>query len=199
MSRKKKKNYFKVFLINYVRILIVLMLLIILYVVNSLITYKNLQVDNFLASTMEKVAEAGERDNISKYVDISSLTLSKYESNKSSKDQAVAEVLKTSELVYKLNSDSTDLNNPVYDVYIKDTPIFHVTLNGEKKLTRLGLLTMQDWQVSKMELVNSKGFFDCTIEVPNNYTVYVNDIKLESDSADGEASEELNELSKYAN
>ena len=41
--------------------------------------------------------------------------------------------------------------------------------------------------------------YDCIIEVPNEYKVYVNDIEVkESDKVKGETLEELNELSKYA-
>ena len=198
-KKTRKKLFFKKFLTTYVIVLTVLMILTILYVINSLLTYKKLQVNNYLSSVMDKVISSGKKGKISKYIDVSSINLSEYESKKTKTDKVIAETLKTSELVYKLNNDSTDLNNPIYDVYINNKPFLKVSLNGEKKITRLGLLTMQDWKVNKIEMVTDKGLYDCIIEVPNEYKVYVNDIEVkESDKVKGETLEELNELSKYA-
>ena len=198
-KKTRKKLFFKKFLTTYVIVLTVLMILTILYVINSLLTYKKLQVNNYLSSIMDKVISSGKKEKISKYIDVSSINLSEYESKKTKTDKVIAETLKTSELVYKLNNDSTDLNNPIYDVYINNKPFLKVSLNGEKKITRLGLLTMQDWKVNKIEMVTDKGLYDCIIEVPNEYKVYVNDIEVkESDKVKGETLEELNELSKYA-
>ena len=198
-KKKRKKLFFKKFLTTYVIVLTVLMILTILYVINSLLTYKKLQVNNYLSSVMDKVISSGKKGKISKFIDVSSINLSEYESKKTKTDKVIAETLKTSELVYKLNNDSTDLNNPIYDVYINNKPFLKVSLNGEKKITRLGLLTMQDWKVNKIEMVTDKGLYDCIIEVPNEYKVYVNDIEVkESDKVKGETLEELNELSKYA-
>ena len=198
-KKTRKKLFFKKFLTTYVIVLTVLMILTILYVINSLLTYKKLQVNNYLSSIMDKVISSGKKGKISKYIDVSSINLSEYESKKTKTDKVIAETLKTSEVVYKLNNDSNDLNNPVYDVYINNKPFLKVSLNGEKKITRLGLLTMQDWKVNKIEMVTDKGLYDCIIEVPNEYKVYVNDIEVkESDKVKGETLEELNELSKYA-
>ena len=200
MSLKKKKNIFKTFLINYVKVLVILMLLTIIYVINSLITYKNLQVDRFLESTIEKVIDASEKGNLSKYINTTTLKLSEYETKDSKPDKAIADALKSSTLKYELNSNSTDLNKPVYDVYIGDNPFLNITLNGEKKITRLGLLTMQDWTLDKIELANNNGLYECIIEAPNDYKVYVNNTEVKDDVQErGEANEELNELSKYAN
>ena len=197
-SKRKKKNLFKKFFITYIKVLIVLMILVIIYVINSLITYKDLQVNNYLASTMQKVISSGEKGNISKYVDISSLSLSKYETSNSTPDKVFAKALKSTELTYKLNSDSTDLNNPVYDVYLYDDPLLSVKLNGEKKITRLGLLTIQDWKLDEITLNSNTGVYDCIIEIPSNYTVYINDIKISQDDEQNiNTAEEFSELSKY--
>lgn len=198
-NKKSNKNKFKKFLITYIKVLIVLMILVVIYVINSLITYKNLQVNNYLASTMQKVIDSGKKGNISKYIDISQLELSEYESKNSTPDQTLAKALESSNLIYKLNSESTDLNNPVYDVYINDNPFLSVKLNGERKLTRLGLLTIQDWKLDEISLNSNSGVYECIVEVPNNYTVYINDIKInDKDKENANINEELNELSKYA-
>lgn len=196
--RKKENNAFKKFFTIYLKLLIALMIIIIIYVINSLLTYKSLQVDNYLDSLMEKIADAGEKNNISKYINVSDIKLSKYESKDDKPDKAIASVLKSDNLKYKLNKESTDLNNPVYDVYVEDKPFLSVSLNGEKKVVRLAILTMQDWKLDKVQLTDSKNLYECVIKVPNKYSVYVNDIKVKEEDKDvGEVNEELNELSNY--
>lgn len=195
-KRKKSKNKFKKFLIWYVRILALLMVLAIIYVIHSLIVYENLQVYNYLSATMEKVADSGARGKLSNYVDVSGLTLSKYEGSNTNVDKAISDLLKSSELKFKLNPEITDLINPVYDVYVNDNVVFNVKLNGEKKLTKLAILTIQDWKLDSIKLATDKGVYDCRIEIPNDYTAYVNDIKVEEES---QTESNVNaELAKYS-
>ena len=48
-------------------------------------------------------------------------------------------------------------------------------------------------------MASEKGLYECEIEVPNSYTVYVNDIKIKDENkVTGDVNEDLNELSKYA-
>ena len=53
-KKTRKKLFFKKFLTTYVIVLTVLMILTILYVINSLLTYKKLQVNNYLSSIMDQ-------------------------------------------------------------------------------------------------------------------------------------------------
>ena len=197
-KKKKDKYAFKKFLVIYMFILTILMIFSLIYVINSLKTYESLQVNNFLDKTMEKVKKAGEKSKISEYVDLSSLKLSKFEKESDSKDKLVAGLIKDSKFTYKLNSESIDLTNPIYDVYAGDEVLFNVKLNGEKKVTRLGILTFQDWKLDSIKLAKTDGIYECNIQVPSNLKVYVNGIKLtDEDKSDGEQDEGLKEISTY--
>ena len=197
-KKKKDKYAFKKFLVIYMFILTILMIFSLIYVINSLKTYESLQVNNFLDKKMEKVKKAGEKSKISEYVDLSSLKLSKFEKESDSKDKLVAGLIKDSKFTYKLNSESIDLNNPIYDVYAGDEVLFNVKLNGEKKVTRLGILTFQDWKLDSIKLAKTDGIYECNIQVPSNLKVYVNGIKLtDEDKSDGEQDEGLKEISTY--
>ena len=151
----RKSNGFKKFLCGYIVILIVLMALFLVYVVNSLRTYEALQVENFLNNTFNKITDAAEKDSISKYVDLSDLKLSDFEKDSKSKDKVVGRLLKSGKISYKLNNESIDLTYPIYDVYVNDKALFNVKLNGEKKVTRLGILTFQDWKLDSIKFVNN--------------------------------------------
>lgn len=194
----KKSNKFKKFLRVYVLILIILMALFLVYVVNSLRTYEALQVENFLNNTFNKVTESAERDSISKYVDLSDLKLSDFEKDSKSKDKVVASLLKSGKISYKLNNESIDLTYPIYDVYVNDKALFNVKLNGEKKVTRLGILTFQDWKLESIKFVNNNQFYTCDIEIPSNLKAYVNGIEVtEKQKKEGEQDEGLKALSDY--
>lgn len=188
-EKEKNKSKFKSFLIKYSIVFAILMVAFVVYVVHCLIDYENLQVDNYLSSTM---------NNISNYLDTSNFEVSKYEGNNA--NSAISSVLKSGNLTYKLNEDSLDLNNPVYDVYLDNDVLFNVSLNGEEKVTELiGLLTVQRWKIDKIEFAKNKKNYEYEIIVPENCTVFVNDIKIdEDDQVEEYVNEELQDLAKYA-
>ncbi len=197
-EKKKERSKFKSFLIIYSIILAVIMVLFTIYVIYCLKDYERFQVDNYLTSTMKKVIDAGQKEKISDYLDVSNLEISNYEGKTAS--NAIANILNSGEITYKLNEESLDLNNPIYNVYLDNNLLFNVKLNGEEKVTELiGLLTIQKWKTEKIEFANNKKSFEYEIIVPENCTVYVNDIKIsEKDQVEEYVNEELQDLAKYA-
>lgn len=196
---KKKKKEFKFFIRRYVFVLILLMIICIILVISSLIDYEKLQVNNYLGQTVQKLVEAGQRGKISDYIDTSKVSVSEFEDNNLSIDKGISELLKNGNVSYKLSENSTDLNNPVYNVCVNNDKILEIELNGEKKKTKLGILTVQEWQVRKINLVKSDGIYECEIVVPKVYNVYVNDKKLEEkDITENYANDNIKELAKYS-
>ncbi len=198
-GQKKKKNHFKKFLIFYIIILFILMVAFLVYVVNSLKKYESLQVENFLASTVKKVADAGKHGNLSEYFDSSNIELNQFEKGDESTDKAISNLLKDHKIDFKLNENSIDLTNPIYDVYVDNNRFLTVKLNGEEKLTRLGILTFQDWKVEDINLADDIETKEFQVEVPNNYTVLVNDINLKYSGIDQEVEEGVSDFNHYAN
>ena len=189
-KRNRKLNFLK-FLRTYAIFLFILMLIFLGYVIHSLKTYENLQIDNYLNNTVKK--------DIFKYFDVKDLNVGKFESKDVNKKDAINKLLENSEVTYKLDSESMDLNNPVYDILVNNESVFKITLHGEKKITKLAILTIQDWKVEKVELMKKDSLYECNIEVPSNYNVYVNDVKAtEDEKTKGELDEGLQQLAMYA-
>lgn len=185
----EKNKKFKKFLIGYVIVLAMLMIIFLCYVINSLHTYENLQVENFLCKVVS---------NLPDYLDVNKMQISKFEDSNVNAKNAISKYLKSADLKYTLNSESLDLTNPVYDVYANDELILHAKLNGEKKVTRLAILTFQDWKLDEIT-VSENGIYTCNIEAPSNFKVYVNGKQVtEKEKTEGGLDEGLTELAKYA-
>ncbi len=199
MDKKMKKGFtFKKFLKVYVIFLIILMTIFFTYVISTLVKYERLQIDNYLANTVQKIIQDGKKGKISNYIDISHVEVSKFERDNTSVDEGISSLLENNNVTYKLNSDSTDLNNPVYDAYIDNELILKIQLNGEEKITRLGILTFQNWKIDNITFEKENGVYECNIEVPSNYKVYVNDIELtEDEKTEDSIDEGLAQISKY--
>lgn len=194
----KKGLTFKKFLKIYIIILIILMIIFLTYVICTLIKYENLQIDNYLANTVQEIVQDGKKGKISNYIDISKIEVSNFESKNISISEAISNLLENNNVTYKLNSDSIDLNNPVYDAYIDNKLILKIHLNGEEKITRLGILTFQNWKIDNITFEKENGVYECNIEVPSNYKVYVNDIELtENEKTEDSIDEGLVQISKY--
>ena len=196
---EKKKNHFKKFLVCYIIILFILMLAFLAYVVNSLLTYENLQVENYLSATMKDIAVAAKKDKLDEYFDSSSIQLNQFEKNNLSTDKAIGNLLEKHQLDFKLNDNSVDLTNPIYDVYVDNNKFLTVTLNGENKLTKLAILTFQDWKLESVQLADDISTREFQIEVPDNYNVFVNDINLKDTDIKQEVEEGVNDFNHYAN
>lgn len=199
MGKREKKKEFKYFLRRYILVLLILMVICIVFVINSLIDYENLQVNNYLKQAISKLAEAGERGKISQYIDTSKINVSEYEDDNISIDKGIAQLLKCDNISFKSSESSTDLNNPIYNVIINNDNILDIQLDGEKKKTKLGILTVQDWRIGKISLVKEDGIYECNIIAPKAYKVYVNNNQLEEkDISENYANDNIKELAKYS-
>lgn len=197
-QEKKKKSIFKKFLIIYVIILVVLMLAFLIYVADSLIKYENNQVENYMENVLCKLKEASKNNKIENYIDTSKISISKYEKSSVSVNEGFNELLNTKNITYKLNDNSTESENPIYDIYANKEKILEINLNGTKKQNRLGLLTFNAWKIKSVENKMENGLYTCNILVPNNCKVYINDkILTENNIIEKVQNEGLTQISKY--
>lgn len=197
-QEKKKKSIFKKFLIIYVIILVVLMLAFLIYVADSLIKYENNQVENYMENVLCKLKEASKNNKIENYIDTSKISISKYEKSSVSVNEGFNELLNTKNITYKLNDNSTESENPIYDIYANKEKILEINLNGTKKQNRLGLLTFNAWKIKSVENKMENGLYTCNILVPNNCKVYINDkILTEDNIIEKVQNEGLTQISKY--
>lgn len=115
-----------------------------------------------------------------------------------SKDKLIGKMLKNGKPTFKLNNDTIDLTNPTYDVYINNEVLFNVKLNGEKKSTKLAILTVQEWKVESIKLTKKTGNYKCNIEVPNTHSVYINGSLLSQDNnTNAQIDDGTKEISNY--
>lgn len=183
-----KNSKFKKFLLIYILILIIVMILFLIYVADSLIKYEENQTTNYIDKVIDNLKNTE--------IDIQ---LSKFENDKKSAKEAITKKLNSSELTYKKDDESSDIN-PIYNVCINDEPFLKIKLKEEKKENRLGLLTFSKWKTEQLEIVNKKGLYSYEIQIPSNYEVLINGIKLgEEDITDENKNEGLTQISKYVN
>lgn len=194
----EKKSIFKKFIIIYVAILTVLMAIFLIYVADSLIKYDKNQIENYMETTIAELKEVSKNGTIGKHVDISKIKVSEYEKETTSVSEGFYELLTTEELTYKLNENSKDSGDTIYDIYAGENKILEVHLDGTKKENRLGLLTYNKWKTEKIKETIASGLYTCEILVPSDYSVYVNDKEVLKDNIVQKVQNEgLEQISKY--
>lgn len=199
MKEKKEKTKFQKFLILYSIILAILMILFLIYVGNSLVKYENNQIENYLNDTIKELQSASEKNKLSDHIlNLSTIKKSKFEKDNVTIEESLKEVLKdTKNITYK-QQENTEEDHPVYDVYYKENKILEISLDGTKKMYRLGLLTFSLWSLDNIKSNMENGLYNYTIHVPSTYNVTINGLNLdEEDRASVEEQEGLTEISKY--
>lgn len=193
-----KKSKFKKFLIIYVIILVVLMIAFLGYVLDSLVKYEKNQIENYMEDTISELKKVSKNKTLGKYVDTSKIEVSEFEKENMKVDDGLNELLNTQKITYKLNEKSKTDEKPTYDIYADEQKILEVSLNGEQKENRLGLLTFNAWKTERIELTAENGLYTCNILVPNNYKVYVNNNELtEEQIVEKVQNEGLTQISNY--
>lgn len=195
---KKEKTKFKKFLLIYTIILVLLMAVFLIYVANSLIQYEKNQTENYIQNTIEELKKACKKGKIENYIDISKIEKSEFEKEETSIEEGIYQLLKTQNITYKKSQNSTNENKPIYDVYANEKQILEITLNGDQKENRLGLLTYNKWKIEKITNNIENGIYTCNIVAPNNYKIYVNEKELtEQQITQKKQNEGLTQISKY--
>ena len=197
MKKTKKKTKFGIFMKKYRIMLCILIILFLVYVMNTLYQYEASYTDNYMDKYVKTVASAAKKGKIKKVCDLKNVSVNDLEANKKDINKALSQTLKTSNITYKLNS-KRNAQEPVYGVYANDKKIMDVTLTPKKQHHRLGLFTYSTWKVKECKLGGDRGIIYYDITVPNNYTVTVNGTKLdEKYISDSVTEENYNLFTKY--
>lgn len=196
---EQKKSIFKKFLMIYVMILVAIMLIFLGYVADSLIKYEKNQTENYIETTINNLKKASKKNQLGRYIDISKVNISEFDNDtRQAINQGFYELLNTQNITYKLNENSNDEQNPIYDVYAEKEKILEITLDGTKIENRLGLLMFNSWKVKNIEPKMENGLYTCNILVPNDYKVLVNGKELtENYIKEKVQNEGLAQISKY--
>lgn len=196
---KQNKSIFKKFLLIYVIILVVIMLIFLGYVADSLIKYEKNQTENYIESTINNLKKASKKNQLGAYIDITKINISEFDNDtRQAINEGFYELLNTKNITYKLNENSKDEKNPVYDIFAEKEKILEVALDGSKKENRLGLLTFNSWKVKNIEPKMEKGLYTCNILAPNDCKVMLNGKELTEEHVKEKVQNEgLTQISKY--
>lgn len=193
----KEKSSFGRRLKKYIMVLCVLSFIFLMYVLNTLFQYEQSFTDNFMAKYVKSVAASANKGHIERKCDINNITINKLDTNKDDAKKAIEEIVKTSNISYKLNSKK-NAQEPVYGIYANDEKIMDATLKVKKNNQRLGLFSYPTWEVKECKVSSDRGIYYYDLLVPDNYSVKVNGTKLDNSYiSDSATNENYNVLAKY--
>ncbi|MGN1379619.1 MAG: hypothetical protein ACI4XR_04435 [Bacilli bacterium] len=183
--RKKKMTIYKKSLLVFALILLIISEIVLIYVSTSLKEYENGNIDNYISSLIKDMKKSANNKNIQKYLSYNNIE-SIYEKNPSF-EEGYKELFNESKITYK----ESDKN--VYDIYADDNIIASVTLNSVP-MHRLGLLSYNKYDISKIETYSKNGIYSAEVYINSNYDLYINDVKVSED--DLVSKEEIKEYSE---
>ena len=183
--RKKKMSLYKKSLIVFALILLILSEAALIYVSTSLKEYENGNIDNYMSSLIKDMKKSANNKNIKKYLSYNNIE-SIYEKNPSF-EEGYKQLFNESKITYKESDKNT------YDIYADENIIASVTLNS-KPTHRLGLLSYNKYDISKIETYSKNGIYSAEVYVNSNYDLYINDVKVSED--DLVSKEEIKEYSE---
>ena len=183
--RKKKMSLYKKSLIVFALILLILSEAALIYVSTSLKEYENGNIDNYMSSLIKDMKKSANNKNIQKYLSYNNIE-SIYEKTPSF-EEGYKQLFNDSKITYKESDKNT------YDIYADDNIIASVTLNS-KPMHRLGLLSYNKYDISKIETYSKNGIYSAEVYVNSNYELYINDVKVSED--DLVSKEEIKEYSE---
>ena len=183
--RKKKMSLYKKSLTVFALILLILSEAALIYVSTSLKEYENGNIDNYMSSLIKDMKKSANNKNIQKYLSYNNIE-SIYEKT-SSFEEGYKQLFNDSKITYKESNKNT------YDIYADENIIASVTLNS-KPMHRLGLLSYNKYDISKIETYSKNGIYSAEVYVNSNYDLYINDVKVSED--DLVSKEEIKEYSE---
>ena len=183
--RKKKMSLYKKSLTVFALILLILSEAALIYVSTSLKEYENGNIDNYMSSLIKDMKKSANNKNIQKYLSYNNIE-SIYEKTPSF-EEGYKQLFNDSKITYKESDKNT------YDIYADDNIIASVTLNS-KPMHRLGLLSYNKYDISKIETYSKNGIYSAEVYVNSNYELYINDVKVSED--DLVSKEEIKEYSE---
>ena len=197
---KKNKFTFKKFLLIYVIILCIFMIMFLIYVADSLKTYENNQVDNYMNNLISDLKKASKNNKINIYINMDEQPSNEFEIESAKIDDRFKEIFNNEKITYKINNTFKDNNDNilVYDIYAGENIILTTTLDGSRKENRLSLLNFTNWETKEIQPNMENILYTANIIAPNNYKVYINDnLITEKYIAEKVQEEGLAQISKY--
>lgn len=167
LRRWRKKSLYQKSLIIFTLLLIILGIVFLVYVWNSMIIYERSLPENY-------IKYLGTSGKLSENIDFK---ISDYEEKNVNIEKSIKKIYKSDDLVIKKNN--SDKNNDedivTYDVIVNDNVINKVSLKNINTYTKMAILTINEWEIEKIENNFENGIYNYEISVPEDYIVLVND------------------------
>lgn len=164
----------KKFIIIYGIILVILMIGSLSYVYRSLVQFENNQPTIYIKNLMKKM-----KNDPTEYVDIKKEYVDGYK-----------DILKNDIKVEEVDDK--------YQVWIDNFPIFDITLNKDKQVTKLGLLNYHELSLKKITTTSKNGVYYYKVIIPKSFTLKVDGkiVDKPTDEIEYEEFEEIDLLPK---
>lgn len=199
-NNKKTKSKFGRNMRIYILFLCTLSIIFLIYVMNTLYQYEASFTDNYMNEYITEITRSAKSGKLNKYCDFNNMQVNDLEKDKDKNNykKSVEELIKNSNVSYKLEKNNKSAQEVIYGIYANDSKIMSVTLNVKKQNQRLGMFSYPTWQVKECKLGGDRGVFYYDIMVPSNYTVKVNSNKLnESYISDSKTDSNYEIFTKY--
>ena len=163
----EKKKLYQKSLIIFTLLLIILGIVFLVYVWNSMIIYERSLPENY-------IKYLGTSGKLSENIDFK---ISDYEEKNVNIEKSIKKIYKSDDLVIKKNNSdkNNDENIVTYDVIVNDNVINKVSLKNINTYTKMAILTINEWEIEKIENNFENGIYNYEISVPQDYIVLVND------------------------
>ena len=187
--RKKKKSVFWILFLLYTAAITTGGICILTYVHDSLILYENSQSTVYMDALIKELQTGGELVGRLEDRYVEEASLSRFDDEWRCRRQFETKV-NGAGLSFEISAQSYDTSLPVYDVFADGERFLTVSLRSVNPQTRLGIMTVSDWELLEISFpsLHSSGDkrFQYDITAPENYSIYVNDIKLGEEELFGE-------------
>lgn len=173
MKKIKRKwrrlSLFKKSLIIYMSIFLVLSVVFLGNVYGVLKKYDNSPAENFLQNAL-KDGKIASNSNVK-------LDKNKYETSKLNSSKALDKYLKKNDIKVKKVLDEKNTYNLVLDKDVIGT----VKLDLVSSKRKLAILTVNEWQISSVDIKLDNGLYWYKVNIPSNYEFYINNKKVSAD------------------
>lgn len=187
--RKKRKSAFWILFLLYTAALVVCGGCILTYVRDSLILYEDAQPTVYMEALIEQLSAGGELSERLKDQYVEAASLSRFDDAWKCRRQFET-MVNNARLSCEISPRSYDTSLPVYDVFADGERFLTVSLRSVNPQTRLGIMTISDWELQEFSFpalpLSGNKRFQYDITAPENYSIYVNDIKLGEEALFGE-------------
>lgn len=174
MSKKRKAPVFWICFAVFVLVMVVFWVFVISYVKKCLVIYENSQPEYIVEEFMDSLENGIAFDNVS-----FTKSSSRFENPDIYKEKYLKDI-EGKTYTYEKSAQSYDSAHPAYNIYADDALIAQVTLNEVSSEPLMLILSSQEWEIESIEPLYTTGTQGVTVVVPDNYSVFVNDVKLDS-------------------